>query len=672
MGKFILLLFSRGILIGVLTLFTFQVAGATISVFSGTSQITNGQTVDFGSTPINVANTNVIFTVVNTGTGYLEITSITESSGYIFDTNFPAPVTDDSYFGPGTNGMFGVELDTNVPGIYTNDIVIACNDGDLPDGTFVMKVTETVVVASKEILLSGNLNFGVVPGGSASSLTLTIRNPGNVSLDVTNITYPPGFGISTNSLSVAPGGVQNVTVTFSPTAATNYGGMLKVYSDATSGATNIPVSGFGDGTNSPTFVLVVLTNGLGTVRPLDANTRTFRANQTITLTATAAQGNLFSNWAGSATTNRNPLTLVMDTNKIIEANFVTNLFISAKGQYNGVFWTTNDQIDEETAGMLKGLTVGTKGTYSGTLLINGAGHALGGTFNVAGLATNKITRPNAQGGNLLVELTLSTPFTSTNLIPYVTAIISGTNTNGVAWQSTNLTAELASNILAPASAEYTATIPPDTNSSNVIVPVGDGYALITNHNGTVHVAGALADGTPFSQSVPASQTGDVPVYASLLGNKGLLLGWINLETTNTNGPGTLYWVHPANVHGSFFTNFTTTNPINLSLWTNPSEPGANLTGNLPTNLTEIEFSAGVPPNTISFALTISNDFRLGGESPEALALGGSINPKTGLLTVTVGSGANKQTGYAVILLNETNGGGYFLTKSNAQAIKIGP
>ena len=47
--------------------------------------------------------------------------------------------------------MFGVELDTNVPGIYTNDIVIACNDGDLPDGTFVMKVTETVVVASKEI-----------------------------------------------------------------------------------------------------------------------------------------------------------------------------------------------------------------------------------------------------------------------------------------------------------------------------------------------------------------------------------------------------------------------------------------------------------------------------------------------------------------------------------------
>ena len=50
MGKFILLLFKRGILIGVLTLFTFQVAGATISVFSGTRQITNGAIVDFGST----------------------------------------------------------------------------------------------------------------------------------------------------------------------------------------------------------------------------------------------------------------------------------------------------------------------------------------------------------------------------------------------------------------------------------------------------------------------------------------------------------------------------------------------------------------------------------------------------------------------------------------------
>ena len=51
---------------------------------------------------------------------------------------------------------------------------------------------------------------------------------------------------------------------------------------------------------------------------------------------------------------------------------------------------------------------------------------------------------------------------------------------------------------------------------------------------------------------------------------------------------------------------------------------------------------------------------------------GTINYKTGLLTVTIGSGASKITGRGAILLNETNGGGYFLTKTNAEAIKLGP
>ena len=49
----------------------------------------------------------------------------------------------------------------------------------------------------------------------------------------------------------------------------------------------------------------------------------------------------------------------------------------------------------------------------------------------------------------------------------------------------------------------------------------------------------------------------------------------------------------------------------------------------------------------------------------SMPLSGSINLKTGLLTVTLGNGADKTTGYGVILLNATNGGGYLLTKTNA-------
>ncbi len=74
---------------------------------------------------------------------------------------------------------------------------------------------------------------------------------------------------------------------------------------------------------------------------------------------------------------------------------------------------------------------------------------------------------------------------------------------------------------------------------------------------------------------------------------------------------------------------------------------------------------------MNFDVTISNDFKLG-EVSGPTPLSGSINPKTGLLEVVIGSGSEKTIGYGAILLNVTNGGGYFLTKSNAGAIELGP
>ena len=69
-------------------------------------------------------------------------------------------------------------------------------------------------------------------------------------------------------------------------------------------------------------------------------------------------------------------------------------------------------------------------------------------------------------------------------------------------------------------------------------PGGDGYALITNHAGMIRITGAMADGAPLSQTVPVSDLSYVPIYASLYGGKGLLMGWINLDTTNNAGNNT--------------------------------------------------------------------------------------------------------------------------------------
>jgi hypothetical protein len=340
----------------------------------------------------------------------------------------------------------------------------------------------------------------------------------------------------------------------------------------------------------------------------------------------------------------------MEKSTIVEANFVPNPFLPFVGTYNGLFTATNGIVTEATAGMLKGLAVTSKGTYSGSLLINGATKAISGSFGIAGQASKSIALTATQGGPVEVALTLI----SNEPAPQVIGTVSNAG-----WVSTNLVADRATNnsLLSPA---YTMLILPDTNDA--LLPGGYGYALITGSAGTTKapatakITGALADGTPFSQSVSVSKDGYVPIYANLYSSKGLLLGWINLDPTNTSGAA-LYWVHPTVKTGVFTAPFGSTNEIALSPWTNSPEIFGLL-----TNLSELDGINGTNLVT-NTAVSISSS----GKATEPAA-SVTIAPKTGLLTVTIGSGTSKVTGHGVILFNTTNGAGYFLTKTNAGAV----
>ena len=209
-------------------------------------------------------------------------------------------------------------------------------------------------------------------------------------------------------------------------------------------------------------------------------------------------------------------------------------------------------------------------------------------------------------------------------------------------------------------------IPPDTNNTPPLLsPGGDGYASITNSGATTKITGALADGTAFNQSVPISSTGYLPVYANLYGGKGLLLGWINLDSTNASGVS-LTWIHPRATHSGLYTNgFTNvlfTNQILLSAWTNTS---ANI--ELLTNLTllpEIDDTNGT-----GFAIATAANGQI---SDPANSIKGSINLKTGTYKVSIGTGSHATNSFGAILLNSSNDGGYFLAKTNAQAVELQP
>jgi hypothetical protein len=394
----------------------------------------------------------------------------------------------------------------------------------------------------------------------------------------------------------------------------------------------------------------------------NVNTNVLNIGQEYLIIAKPDPGSLFGGWTvsnstSSTTSSRAALSFVMESNLTVIADFETNIFLGAYGNYNGLFAETNN-VTEETAGMLSDLIVRTSGAYSGRLRIAGVAHPMGGSFDAYGNATNKIPRA---GGEVVVEMNLN----PNTVPPTISGVVLGTN-DGAAW-SAPLSAELAASF---PDAEYTMLIPPSSNAP-VASPGGYGYALITNHADMVRITGGLADGTTFSQTAPISSSGDVPLYVSLYGNTGLLLGWINLNLTNSNTG--LTWIHPTRRTGPYQNGFTNqisaSQPyggLKLSLWSNPPAGLEALTNVI------LDPAVGHGPLLVDFRIAISNNLHFGETTADPFPLTGSINPKTGLLKLIIGSGESRITGYGAILLNVPFGGGYYLTSGQSQAIGMSP
>lgn len=110
------------------------------------------------------------------------------------------------------------------------------------------------------ILLSGSLAFGDVVNGSEDTATLTIENTGNATLTVSGITLPDGFTADWTSGEIAAGASQEVEITFAPDDYDEFGGIITVSSDATSGTNTIECSGTGAyDANAQTYITAIET-----------------------------------------------------------------------------------------------------------------------------------------------------------------------------------------------------------------------------------------------------------------------------------------------------------------------------------------------------------------------------------------------------------------------------
>jgi hypothetical protein len=370
------------------------------------------------------------------------------------------------------------------------------------------------------------------------------------------------------------------------------------------------------------------------------------SNQTVSISANQTNTILAAYITNSPTT---PVT----------TNNGTPSFVEAKATYNGLFYPA-DAVTEATSGMLRSLIVKTNGKYSGRLILNGSSLPFTGEFNAAGQATQRVARGPRLGGALTLEMALAW----NNGLVQITGSVSGTN--GEPWTA-NLVADAAA--VSAKSYEYTLLIPPAATAP-ANSPPGYGYASITNHAGTAHVAGALADATSFSQSVPVSADGAIPLYVAI-GQSELLVGWVTNLYSQTPG-GEIVWIKNGSARAVDYNGgFTNTVAVLGSVWDAPSRKTAavDLTN---AALTFVDGGLEAPLN---FTVTAesNNTVIKSGDAPTN-TLTGVINPKTGLIHLTFEDGLRKttKTAYGAFLQNSQTAAGYFVNTTNRGGFELGP
>lgn len=161
-------------------------------------------------------------------------------------------------------------------------------------------------------------------GTQTYTLSVVINPPGagTVTMNPSGGTYNAGTVVTltatANSGYVFSGWAGDLSGTSNPATITMDANKVVIANFTTSGG-----GGGGGGTTNYTLTVTVSPLGAGTVS-LNPAGGTYAAGTTVTLTATANTGYVFSNWSGDLTGTTNPATIIMNSNKSVTAVFTTS------------------------------------------------------------------------------------------------------------------------------------------------------------------------------------------------------------------------------------------------------------------------------------------------------------------------------------------------------------
>jgi len=214
------------------------------------------------------------FTIRNTGTAVLNITSITAPDGFtvVPSTPFSVPAND--------SRIVTVTFSPTDAKSYSGNITIDSDDPDEPQVFVSVSGTGVPVPATDIEVVPASLSFDIVTVSESSQKTFTIKNTGNVVLNVSGITAPDGFTVDKSTpFTVSENDIQVVTVTFSPTDVKSYSGDITIDSDDPD-EPQVFVSVSGTGEPAPEIEVLPASLSFGSVTVYASSQKTFTIKNT--------------------------------------------------------------------------------------------------------------------------------------------------------------------------------------------------------------------------------------------------------------------------------------------------------------------------------------------------------------------------------------------------------
>jgi hypothetical protein len=410
-------------------------------------------------------------------------------------------------------------------------------------GTFVTGSSVTVTATANSGYTFTNWTQNVVVMSTSPNYNFTLVTNVNLVANFTanTVTYTVTPSAGTNG-SINPSTPQSVTtgssVSFTATPATNYqvfqwlvngvvaqsGGAAFTLQNVTTN--NSVVVTFGAApTNFITTNVILAVSGKGTLSP---KLNTYELGRKYTVTALPGIGMVFSNWVsnGVVVSAAARYTFIAESNLLLQANFITNPFVSIDGSYSGLFYDTNGPAEESSGAFFT--TVTSSGFYSARAVLGALTYSFSGELPLTGAVSKSIPRPGLS------------PLAVQFQVDLASGPITGTISDG-AWTA-NLEADHAiysEKNKAPQAGKYTLLIPGNINGSTP--PGGNGYATLTVSTlGTVSLTGTLGDGTLVTSSGTVGSQDQWPLYISLYGGKGSILGWLSFNNYGDMG-GQIAW-----------------------------------------------------------------------------------------------------------------------------------